>query len=1172
MDLIEENGPENVDIDADGIPFYEDNCPNIFNDSQLDDDGDGIGDACDNCRFDWNPTQRDLDSDGSGPASSPGDACDPNMDGDSEGDTDNDGDGILDDFDCFPEHRLLNFDRDNDGICDDRVLAADQAECTGVCEKLFYGFGYLTQSELITCNRLCDPDDSFHLLDNCMDAGDPQCQSACTDTDDLACRLARDACKNLYYNPGQEDTDGDLTGDQCDDEMMISELAVIKSDGPTISGRHQMMSQCFDPRINVSFRALGPPGVLPLPMTIGACSCLVSSWDPSCDNPCPPTDAHPVGNNDYAWDAIHSTTGSSYDNWVPGTDYTADGQDDNGYFADKSITFTRSRADNLVVSSWSWTAHRESDFDPNSPSHYDFSISKSITQKSLRLRVEFPPTPPGQPVVHGNVSGGWSVLTETFDAAEMVGGTGCVTIYIPPKEVSPLRLVFWGPYRFQGDYWTPYDPYLLRKPTAYLFFQEPLTGDQVMVTHRTRTMTPSQIGKIQLADLADPGPSLETAAVAVAEVDTAAMELGEGLEVALFAYSTRLSEPLEGGGAEAQQSPATLHLGLVGRPDNPWYRYEDVFPTGQEVPRLLGASLTHSRTEQRLLMLGARGTIEGLREHSLVALNLASGYFEDRGSLRLPAGLTGYSTVLDEAHARMIIFGGEIRGAPDKRVFLYYLRRRKLRQLLDAAPAGVARAEAALAVDAEGNRLFVFGGRQGEQAVGDAWALNLVSAQWSFLGDGTTEGPGAVGRAEALYDEVGKRLWVGARRPVSAKVESRLWTLGTRSGAWSEQVVLSAPSEKPGEYQGAVRDGEPQELFFAVPDTVSLPGQPHLVRLSASGPGLRLSVHDRYGARINAGRSQDATQLVAFVGLPGEEYVIRVAPGAGYQVDEPIGFQVAVQEAVLSPAGSYLGNHDVRALALVGRTAVLGCSNGLDTIDLSDVSAPSRLAHRGFGAHVTGLATHGLRAVLTRSRHLGGLKVVEVEDDGQLTLSGKAFSLGLARNVSTWQSQAYVAAGLFGVEVYRISGDGEPTLDDTYGMGDLVTDVRVHDGLLYVALSSGTVQILRLRASGSPEWVGETPPASGLPVRTWVVGDTLHVGVATTLGKRLQCLLAVSCSELDEVVVLDIGDRGAPQVVGSYVPGADPWIAASGLGRSLVVRQPDGLAVFQALPAPPAGP
>jgi hypothetical protein len=174
--------------------------------------------------------------------------------------------------------------------------------------------------------------------------------------------------------------------------------------------------------------------------------------------------------------------------------------------------------------------------------------------------------------------------------------------------------------------------------------------------------------------------------------------------------------------------------------------------------------------------------------------------------------------------------------------------------------------------------------------------------------------------------------------------------------------------------------------------------------------------------------------------------------------------------------------------------------------------------------------------------------------------------------VSTWQSQAYVAAGLFGVEVYRISGDGEPTLDDTYGMGDLVTDVRVHDGLLYVALSSGTVQILRLRASGSPEWVGETPPASGLPVRTWVVGDTLHVGVATTLGKRLQCLLAVSCSELDEVVVLDIGDRGAPQVVGSYVPGADPWIAASGLGRSLVVRQPDGLAVFQALPAPPAGP
>lgn len=187
-----------------------------------------------------------------------------------------------------------------------------------------------------------------------------------------------------------------------------------------------------------------------------------------------------------------------------------------------------------------------------------------------------------------------------------------------------------------------------------------------------------------------------------------------------------------------------------------------------------------------------------------------------------------------------------------------------------------------------------------------------------------------------------------------------------------------------------------------------------------------------------------------------------------------------------------------------------------------------------------------------------------------MSLSGKAFSLGLGRDVATWQSRAYVAAGLFGVGVYRISGHGRPALDDIYSMGDLVTGVSVHNGLLYVSLSSGTVQILQLRLSGSPEWVGETPATTGLPVRTWVNGDTLHVGVATTFNAILRCLVGANCSKIDEVFVFDIEDRSAPRAAGSYVPGANPWIAASGLEDSLVVRHPNGLAVLQAQPAQPA--
>ncbi|MCA9242753.1 MAG: hypothetical protein KDA32_02270 [Phycisphaerales bacterium] len=189
---------DNDDADADGAPDMCDTCPNMFDPNQTDTDADGLGDACDNCPDDANPDQMDTDSDGAG------DVCDNCPDDANLDQLDTDADGIGDACDNCPDIADPNQpDLDMDGVgdaCDNclDVANANQADT--------------------------DMDGIGDACDKCPDIADPN--QVDTDMDGVG-----DACDACEGSDDSLDSDGDGVPDGCDACAGASE---VDSDGDGI--------------------------------------------------------------------------------------------------------------------------------------------------------------------------------------------------------------------------------------------------------------------------------------------------------------------------------------------------------------------------------------------------------------------------------------------------------------------------------------------------------------------------------------------------------------------------------------------------------------------------------------------------------------------------------------------------------------------------------------------------------------------------------------------------------------------------------------------------------------------------------------------------------------------------------------------------------------------------
>ena len=220
--------PPPIDTDGDGVFDGADNCPTVPNAGQGNADGDSTGDACDTCT--------DTDGDGFGNPGFPNNTCaldncptNPNanqadFEGDGQGDvcdTDDDNDGTPDTSDGCPFDPTKSSpgqcgcgnpdtDGDGDGVanCVDGCPNDPGKTAPGIC-----GCGVSDADNDLdgvpNCNDQC-PNDASKIVPGDCGCGVPD--------DDFDLDFVTDCLDNCpgTYNPGQEDCDGDLTGDACD--------------------------------------------------------------------------------------------------------------------------------------------------------------------------------------------------------------------------------------------------------------------------------------------------------------------------------------------------------------------------------------------------------------------------------------------------------------------------------------------------------------------------------------------------------------------------------------------------------------------------------------------------------------------------------------------------------------------------------------------------------------------------------------------------------------------------------------------------------------------------------------------------------------------------------------------------------------------------------------------
>ncbi len=237
-----------------------------------------------------------------------------------------------------------------------------------------------------------------------------------------------------------------------------------------------------------------------------------------------------------------------------------------------------------------------------------------------------------------------------------------------------------------------------------------------------------------------------------------------------------------------------------------------------------------------------------------------------------------------------------------------------------------------------------------------------------------------------------------------------------------------------------------------------------------------------------------------------------------------------------------VGRGQVKAVAAGSSgLAVIGSGTVLETVGISDPTAPQRLGSVELGAPILEIET-GPAQIAYVATELG-LHIVDVMDPVHPRLLQRVLADDI-RGIAVGAQEIFLARATSGVTVVDVSDPASPVERGTFDRQGIVTDVKLDGNLLFTAESDTGVGAVDVSDSTSPDELGFVTVSDRELRSLALTGD--HALVADANGAML---------------VLDVSAPADPRIVGELSGLNEPTAVATDGDHAYLSDHGDGLVV-----------